>query len=171
MTEIKEGAITFRFDAGAEPQQYDEWRFYRDRFERVVNDTKAMDILCLEGETLWLIEVKDYRAHPRTKPSEIADELARKLRDTLAGLAAARIHAHKEVERRFAERALRSAEMRVVLHLEQPEKPRRLFPNIVNPANLQEKLKQRLRSAVDNHPKVVSCNSFLRNRYCWSPSC
>ena len=45
-----------------------------------------------------LIEVKDYRFHPRTKPIPLCDEVALKVRDTLAGLAAARVNVNVPLE-------------------------------------------------------------------------
>ena len=85
MTTITEGALTFSFPAGCQASKYDDWSFYSNQFQPVANGCKAIDILCVEGNVSWLIEVKDYRWHPRTKAIDIAGELATKVRDTLAG--------------------------------------------------------------------------------------
>lgn len=75
--------------------------------------------------SLWLIEVKDYRQHQRTKTLDFAQEIAQKVCDTLAELAAAQCNANDQKEQTFAQDALSRKKMRVVLHLEQPHKPSR----------------------------------------------
>ena len=87
MTEIREGALTFSFPDQCEAGKYDDWSFYRNQFQSVAGGSKAVDILCLADGVAWLVEIKDYRQHPRTKPSDLCDEVARKVRDTLSGLA------------------------------------------------------------------------------------
>jgi len=165
MRQFDEGRLRFNFD-GADAGKYDDWRFYRNRFKGSCNGNKAVDFVYVEEDRTWLIEVKDYRRHRRTKPSELADEVAIKVRDTLAGLAAAKINADDEMERRLARRALQKANLRVVLHLEQPANPSKLFPEAVDPSKLKQKLKQKLK-AIDPHPCVVDRNS-LRPEMNWT---
>ena len=94
-TSIAEGALTFTFAADAEASKYDDWSFYRNQFQQgCFTDNKAVDLLCELNRSAWLIEVKDYRAHARTKAVDLADEVAIKVRDTLAGLVAARVGAN-----------------------------------------------------------------------------
>ncbi|MFO1416251.1 MAG: hypothetical protein U1F28_03705 [Acinetobacter sp.] len=99
---IIEGQLTFSF---TEPNatKYDEWSFYRNQFNAVCGGTKAVDLLYLEQQNFWLIEIKDYRQHTRTKTIDLADEIALKVRDTLAGLVAAQVNANEQIERDFAE--------------------------------------------------------------------
>ena len=157
MTEITAGAFTFRFPPAADATRYDEWSFHRYQFQAVAGGCKAVDVLCLTGDTAWLLEIKDYRRHPRTKPIEIADEVATKVRDTLAGLAAAATQANDDDERRRARRALASRRRwRVVLHLEQPVNLSRLRPTPVDAASILTKLRSRNLKAVDPHPEIVS---------------
>ena len=53
-----------------------------------------MDILAQDpAATLWLLEIKDYRRSPRTKAIGLADEVALKVRDSLALLVAAAMSA------------------------------------------------------------------------------
>jgi hypothetical protein len=70
--------------------KYDHWAFYRNRFQSSCTGNKAMDFLGFDPatQTLWLIELKDYRQFRRTKDHKISlwDEVAIKARDTLAGL-------------------------------------------------------------------------------------
>lgn len=158
---LKEGRLTFSFPDDDCVSQYDSWSFYRNQFNACFGGTKAIDFLYVEEGTTWLIEVKDYRAHPRTKAVDLGDEVATKVRDTMAGLVAAQCNANNPEEQKLASLALKQNCIRVVLHLEQPEKQSRLFPKAVDPVNVKIKLKQLLR-AVDAHPKVV-------NQHCLTP--
>ena len=90
MTVIREGTLDFHFEATATASQYDAWAFYRRQFQNHCSlDNKAVDLVCRAGTVAWLIEVKGYRQHPRSKVIDLADEVAIKVRDTLAGLLAA----------------------------------------------------------------------------------
>lgn len=153
---IREKDLLFQFPDSWDACKYDDWSYYRKRFQRTC-DSKAVDILALsplQGGTLWLIEVKDYRRHRRQKPISIWDEMAFKVRDTLAGVFAAGRNADHDGEKGFARKCATSKRLRIVLHLEQPNKTSRLFPRTFNPANIEVKLKTLLK-AVDAHPKVV----------------
>jgi len=154
MTTITEGKLTFRFPPSCQASQYDEWSFYRNQFQSVSGGCRAIDILCVEEGVSWLIEVKDYRYHPRAKPTCIADELAIKARDTLAGLAAAANVAGNANEQRHAKDSLKSRKWRVVLHLEQPSTKSRLRPTPIDPASLLQKLRTRKLKAIDAHPII-----------------
>ena len=152
---ITEGRLQFTFPDNTVATKYDEWGFYRQRFNAAFGGTKAVDILHLDTDrTAWLIEVKDYRASRRTKPSDLADEITLKVRDTLAGLVVARFHAQNKDEKCMAKSILQAHRLQVVLHLEQPQKPSKLFPQVVDPANVKLRLKTLLK-AVDAHPHVV----------------
>lgn len=155
MQSFHEGQLTFEFPDGCLVGRYDEWAFYRNQLQRIA-ETKAVDFVCIDGADCWLIEVKDYRFHPRTKPSDLSCEVAQKARDALAGLAAARVHANVSEERALALTACRSStRWRVVLHLEQPEHPSRLRPRPIDPANLKMKLKK-VAKALDPQPAIAN---------------
>jgi hypothetical protein len=155
MTVIREGALSFRFAPDVQASRYDEWAFYRNRFQnQCARANKAIDLLCCGRQTTWLVEVKDYRQHARTKPVALADELAQKVRDTLAGLAAGQWQAHVADEKNLARKALRARHVRVVCHLEQPAKATRLRPRAIEPDKLKDQLR-RLLKAVDPHPMIV----------------
>ncbi|HQR41459.1 MAG TPA: hypothetical protein PLX97_02220, partial [Gemmatales bacterium] len=126
----------------------------------ICGGSKAIDILALEASSCcWLLEVKDYRQHRRTKTINISDEIAAKVRDTLAALAGAQHHANDQEEKNMARRALRSGSIRVVLHLEQPTKSSKLFPRAIEPVDVTQRLKQLLKP-IDPHPKVVELSSM-----------
>ena len=68
--------------------KYDETHFYRKHFQHCAA-SKCVDLVAFNTDTnepLWLIEIKDYRAQRRTKTQDLCDELAQKVRDTLANL-------------------------------------------------------------------------------------
>ena len=155
MTEIEEGDLKFTFPDHCEAHKYDEWAFYRNQFQSVAGGSKAVDIVCVSGDTAWLIEIKDYRRHRRTKLIDIDDELASKVRDTLAGLAAASSNADVHDERTFATQALRTRRWRVALHLEQPNARSRLRPQPFDVANVLSKMRKKVK-AVDAHPVILN---------------
>lgn len=128
MPTITEGDLTFQFPDDWQATQFDNWSFYRNQFQSVCGGAKAIDILALAPDRgLWIIEIKDYRQQRRTKPSQLAEEVACKVRDSLAALVAAKINANDPEEKRLAQDALTAKEIRVILHLEQPVKPSKLF--------------------------------------------
>lgn len=152
--------LSFHFPDSWAVTRYDDWPFYRNRFKDACGGNKAIDLLALnpDDKTLWLIEVKDYRYHPREKDVKIWDEIALKSRDTLAGLVAARFNG-EEPERSQAQRSLQARGLRVVFHLEQPERHSKLFPRPFNLANVQQKLRQ-IMKPIDPHPLVTERNQM-----------
>jgi hypothetical protein len=178
MPPLRVGDLTFTFPRGWEVAQLDEWSYYRNQFLNLGNNVrqacnrcsaelrceacrtvktagiKGCDIIALLAPTAWLIEVKDYRRNLRVKAVGLADEVALKVRDSLAVLLGARANANDRDERAFAGRAVSSTRFQIVLHLEQTTTPSRLTPRAINPANVLQRLKQ-LVKAVDPHPRVV----------------
>lgn len=166
-TILAEGDLTFTFAAGAVASKYDEWSFYRNQFQqRCGTDNKAVDLICISQDTVWLIEVKDYRVHTRTKAEELAEEIAIKVRDTLAGLVVARFRANEQQERTFADNVLKANSLRVVCHIEQPAKTSRLRPRAIEHDKLKMKLRGLLK-AVDPHPIVIDKNG-RNSSFPWS---
>lgn len=154
-----EGALTFTFPPGSMASKYDEWTHYQSQFMATCGGCKAVDLVYADGQVAWLIEVKDYRQNRRKKAIELSDEIAAKVRDTLAGLVSAKVYANNQDEKRCAKEILRARQLRVVCHLEQPIKPSRLFPRVIEPANLVMKLRTLIK-AIDAHPRVVDRNSI-----------
>ena len=158
MAKITVDGLTLCFPEDWQISQYDQWSFYRNQFARMWNGIKALDLLAVDPtKTAWLIEVKNYRDHVRTKPSELSDEVARKVFDTLAALPPARLYAVDRTEQHLASALLRVHQYRVVLQLEQPAKHSKLRPRAINPADVQQKLR-RLLKPVDAHPCVAETN-------------
>jgi hypothetical protein len=146
--------LTFDFPSSWLSCKYDEWDFYRNQFGRIQPGIKAVDLIVLNPDTAWMIEVKDYRVHRRTKIVDIHQEFAEKVLHTLSALLPAKANANNSTEKSFATEALRRSRLRLVLHLEQPAKHSKLFPRAINPLNVQLKLRQVLK-AIDPHPIVA----------------
>jgi hypothetical protein len=158
METIQVDTLTCSFKAGWKVAKYDAWNFYRKKFQGIRVNVKAVDLFVLSPEKcLFLIEVKDYRRHVRTKPSELSAEVSCKVFDSLAALLPARLNATDMSERRFASLALAATNLKVVLHLEQPAQPSKLFPVAIDPSNVQMQLRQVLK-CIDAHPKVPGRN-------------
>jgi hypothetical protein len=178
MPTIKEGALTFQFPDSWKVAKLDDWGFYNNQFIRLssglrqpcgecgaelrcrncgavkTQGVKAVDILARDpAATLWLLEVKDYRRSPRTKAIGLADEVALKVRDSLALLVAAAMSAYDPQERSFAREALEKERLCIGLHLEQPRQHSKLFPRAIDPADVLQKLRQLVRS-IDPHPRI-----------------
>jgi len=141
----------FMFPADWQALKYDDSAFHRHQFQNFAGGSKAMDVVALSPDReLWLIEVKDYTRHRRVKRGSPFDEVAAKVRATLAGLAVARVRANDLHEREMADKAMRARIIRVVLHLDQPRHASRLFPQAVDPRSATQKLQQCVRG-VDPH--------------------
>ncbi|MFM8340830.1 MAG: hypothetical protein ACKN9F_01270 [Methylomonas sp.] len=160
MAILSEGRLQFDFGESCLAEKYDDWSFFRNQFQSTGGGAKAVDMVCLSNGICWLIEIKDYREHPRTKPQDLGDEIAAKVKDTLAGLFAAKTRANELTESAFSKKALNSNAIKVVLHLEQPEKKSKLRPRAIDPAALKQSLKRQLR-AIDAHPSIVSQQTLL----------
>ena len=156
---MREGKLRFIFFSDWQVVRYDGWSFHR-QFQNICGGAKAVDFLAVteDNNITWLIEVKDYREHRRTKPSELPHEVACKFRDTLAGLVCARVNSNEPEERDMADLSLRTKQLRLALHLEQPLKHSKLFPKAYQPADIQQKLKT-LTKAIDPHPLVLDMQS------------
>lgn len=167
MTSITVDRFHFALPSGWRVLDYDNSTFYREHFNNVAA-SKAADLLAISPnfDELWLVEIKDYRRHRRIKPASLIAEVAKKARDTLAGLAAARIRAYDAHTRDFAESAAGVGLIRVALLLEQPRRASRLFPQVIDPANGRVALKKAVR-AIDPHPMLGNA-SELAAKTAWT---
>ena len=159
MTDVQVDGLTFTFPPSWRVSKYDEWAFYRNQFFKMWPGIKAIDLIAIEGQTIWFIEVKDYRQYCRTKPINLAEEVAKKTFCTLAAMLPAKGNASDLSERRFAEEVTRGQRLRVVLHLEQPVKSSRLFPRAIDPSKVQLQLRGLIRP-IDPHPMVVEATQM-----------
>lgn len=160
MNSITEGVLTFQFPDDWRVSKFDEWSFVRKRFQNVCGGSKAVDILAIDSyRTLWIIEIKDFRRHSRQKNIELVDEVARKVRDTLAALVAASMNADDGQEKAMAKAALSAMRLHVVLHMEQARGFSTLYPRSYVNSNIVQGLKQRIK-AIDPHPRVLERNDL-----------
>lgn len=156
---LVEGSLSFTFENVDFAEKYDDWQHYRRQYNQACGGSKAVDFLVAKDAEIWLIEVKDFRKHRRTKAVDLGEEIAIKVRDTMAGLVSAKFLANDNVESTTSRTALSSSKLRVAFHLEQPRNPSRLFPLSVDPAAIRMKLRQILRFA-DQHPQVFDRGNF-----------
>jgi hypothetical protein len=154
MVTVTVDSLTFDFPDSWRVTKYDDWAFYRNQFSGMWDGIKAVDLLAIENQVTWLIEVKDYRTSRRTKTIDLADEVAKKVFSTLAAMLPAKINASNSSESNFASKVLESPKLGVVLHLEQPVKHSKLFPRAIDPSKVQLKLRTLIKP-IDPHPKVV----------------
>lgn len=151
--------LAFEFEAGMEASKYDDWRFYQKHFQKVKVGTKAVDIIALDTSTLFLIEVKDYRTHRREKATDICEEFANKVVDTLAALMPASLKASRESEKSQARKALKRTSIRLVLHIEQHPTKSKLFPQLFKLVDVEQKIKIKLR-AIDHRCRAADMKTI-----------
>lgn len=117
MVDGVEGSLRSSFDDDHDVLKYDDSPFYCQQFQSI-QYTKAVDMVCVTDDAAWLIEVKDYN-NEREKEISLEDELVQKVRDTLAGLAAANTKDNNDNDsREIAAAALSRRSWRVALHIE-----------------------------------------------------
>ena len=120
-----EGRLRFEFGEAWRVVKYDGHPAYRKGIEGL-SGTKAVDFVGLLGGSLYLIEVKDFRGYriankKRIRNGDLAVEVARKARDSVAGLIGALHTSGEPAEWRPFVRALAKHDNspRVVLWLEE----------------------------------------------------
>lgn len=122
MTRLREGGLVFSFDDASVAVKYDESDFYQRKFRTVVRGLCAVDMVCAKEDGLWLLEVKDYRRQAREDKTtqEIAEAVAKKVTDTMAGLFCS--HLTEPGTSSLSQIAGRAGSIQVVMHVELPEK-------------------------------------------------
>jgi hypothetical protein len=155
----QEGRLEFTFPDELQVTRPGTSAYYTRHFQSFCGGCKETDFTAWDGpvRTLWLIEVKDYSTSVRTKTLDLFDEVAQKVRDTLALLASATANANpdKAGTKEFSRSCLPADRIRVVLHLELPAKPSKLHPPLKLGADATQSLRMKLR-CIDPHALVVS---------------
>ena len=133
MTIIREGDLEFSFGESWRVLKYDrEGGYYRTRLSRQVENTKAMDLLCLRGnESLLMLEVKDFRrgVPEKEKRTKVPMIVAEKVRDTLAGVVGGSYTAEDPDRSEFTDSyAKLSSPPRVIFFFEDLATPERRLP-------------------------------------------
>lgn len=118
MKYIEASELCFAFEDEHIICKYDESWFYKKHFMNMQH-TQAVDIICITHDTVWLIEVKNYRGDKPASTECVVAHLIQQVRDTLAGLAVAQTDANSDVASRdFAMKALRKRQWKVAFHIE-----------------------------------------------------
>lgn len=127
---FQEGRIRFEFPDGWKVLRPEKASYYTRHFQNFAGGCKEMDFILLEpiNRVLWLVEVKDYTTYPRNKPQCIFEEIAEKIRDSLALLLAGSVRDHSSNEgvRSYMDVCVIPKDIKIVLHLEQPSKPSKI---------------------------------------------
>ncbi len=119
--------FTFEFPDGWYVKKYDECNFYRKQFAEP-EDIKAVDVLAL-GEVLFVIEAKDFRGYrianrKRMAQNELALEIGKKIRDTVAVLYGAHRLGNQELSKFCDYLFVRNSRpIKVILLLEEDRPP------------------------------------------------
>jgi hypothetical protein len=152
--------LRFDFQSCMAAEKYDESQHYLKVWQNFDGGKKAVDVVAMRIQaapvTVWLIEAKDFRV--MRGPSNIyglAQDVAKKVNDSLLGLGDAAKRAKIPAEKEHAKRAIAAEQRRIVLHLEPHVGPHSaLFPREFG-AGVLQKLKQLVRS-VDPNPLIAS---------------
>ena len=170
MPTLQEGSLTFSFNNDWQVIKYDDSSFHTKHFQRFAGGSKAVDFIAFHGQELWLIEVKDYRAHPRTKTIDLYEEIASKVRATLAGLLAVNAvnHPSGDSETKSIIKSVfqKPYHLRVAFHLERSIPNRLSKLHKPDPKTDRDKLRQQLRP-VDPHA-LVGNTAFFNDEGRWS---
>ena len=161
---IIEGSLTFNFPTN-NATKYDAWSFYRETFQDgCARNNKAVDFLFFDSDIAWLIEVKDYSSTNREKSLSLYDEVALKVRDTLAGLMIAKCKAIGD-EQSYALEFMKCSKIKVVLHYE--FKVSRIHPAPTLICNTTDKLRRSLKAFGQS---VYVVNKSANHKTNWSVS-
>jgi len=163
MPTLQVDTLQFVFSPAVSAGIYDQWQHYTTVWNAPPGGKKAVDVVAVDGapppSTAWLIEAKDFRVITQPpKPSNIAglaQFVADKATDTLAGLAHAQNHAAVAGEKQLATDAMNSNNKRIVLHLE----PHTGAHTALFPAGFAASVLQKLQQlvqAIDPKPLVLN---------------
>ena len=155
ITEIQEGKLcfTFKFDA----IKFDDTQYYRKHFVDIKKGIAAVDILAVDNQIGYLIEIKDY-THPDTKnltSSVLIEITVNKVISTLAAILPMKNNAVNGDEKAIAKKFSKVSQIQVVLHIEKPPPRRTLEQSCYNFQKMKSFLKIKLKP-IDAHPKIVS---------------
>ena len=176
MATLQVDNLCFNFHRQMAAEKYDDWIHYRTVWNKHGHQ-KAVDVVALRLKAtppvVYLIEAKDFR-QIRGEPSNIAglaEDVLKKVQDTLAGLADAASQAINKTEREHAVRTMNARTRRVVLHVEPYDSSgscSSLFPRKF-PAGVFQKLKQLIRD-IDSDPVLVEIKTCPRLNLPWTVS-
>ncbi|CAG1770211.1 hypothetical protein BAC3_00877 [uncultured bacterium] len=164
MPEIKEKNLIFIFEFDA--IKFDESSFYRNCFGKInikkynPNETQkgvaAVDILAVNGNTGYLIEIKDYtKPNAKLEIEKLIEVVANKVISTLAAILPMKNNASIPEEKDIAALFSKTNEIRIFLHIEFPPLSKLEQEASSDYQIIQTKLKSKLQY-IDENPKVVT---------------
>lgn len=154
----------FTFPDGWRVAKVDEWS-EQTKLTRKPYFAKGCDVVAVQEGTAWLIEAKDYTYPGAKVPSNLHEEVGKKVWDTLALLHAVARWGHGE-RQDFSRRALDSETLRVCLAMEVPDRGRKERGVATPLAHQRERLQTVTRLMGLAHPTVS--NSFLAADVPWT---
>lgn len=155
-------SFSFAFDA----IKYDDSLYYREHFIKIQNGISAVDIIAVDNNTGYLIEIKDY-THPDTENEELPvlmDAIVNKVLSTLSAILPMKNNASNQIEKDIALSFSKTNVIKVFWHLELPPQRKGLKQSTWSPKDIEMKLKKKLKP-IDAHPKVVS--KKCPDRFSW----
>ncbi len=115
---IPEGNLSFSFEF--EAIKFDDTAYYRKHFIKIQNGISAIDILAVNNNVGYLIEIKDY-THPDTenlKPLDLIEAIVNKVISTLSAILPMKNNANDQTEKNIARLFSNTDEIKVFLHIE-----------------------------------------------------
>jgi hypothetical protein len=149
MPTLQVDEFRFHFDSQIRASIYDTSTHYRAVIQNANGGKRAVDVIAVpygaRPEECWAIEAKDYRvltnAPEDSTPSQMSDDLVRKVQDTKFGCEHAAEHASDSLERALAADFCKAETLHVILHLEpHADRKHRLGRSLL--ATVQQKLNQ-----------------------------
>ena len=112
----------FEFPGSWSVTLYDKWpQYQRTGSGSTIQgqlDATGVDVLTLDGNSLWLIEMKDYAYRAAVVPQALQQDVPRKIFDTLGALYALAKSSTNATENHIAANAISRSEIHAALHIE-----------------------------------------------------
>ena len=156
--EIQERNLTFSFKFNA--IKFDDSQYYREHFCKIKKGIAAVDILAVNDDISYLIEIKDY-THPDTENltmTNLVEAIVSKVIFTLAAILPMKNNANNLNEKQIAALFSQSNRVNVFFHIELPPPRNSLKQSCYDLKEIEGLLKKKLKP-IDAHPKVVSKTS------------
>jgi len=162
---IKEGKLTFNFPIPFNAISFDDTNYYRKHFIKIQEGIKAIDILAIKGNKNYIIEIKDY-THPETtdlSQIQLVEDIIKKVICSLSMIYPMSLEANDTNEQNIAIEFLQNRELFIIFHIEIPPPRRGLRQSKYKLANIQMKLRERLKSITSKSNIKVVSKSNLKN--------
>ncbi len=159
---VNEGKLTYIFDSNMEILKLDDSKFYRNKFIKIDEGLKSVDILAV-SDINYLIEVKDYR-HYKTEPikqKELVSVLVKKVLDSIALIYPMKSKSNLINEKKIATKFLSNNKLIFIFHIELPPPRRTLKQSAFDLHIFEMKLHQKLKTILSKVKVVSKEENFL----------